>query len=111
MTNQWLTGNAKRESKHLPIRVILRHSTDWWDSWSLRNKIAVTITAKREDGDYQRLYLTKEDLRKMLREAVREADGVTRRAIAMDYLLGLDSKKFGSAIAQLIARREGLAGR
>lgn len=106
ITNQWLKGDPERERGHHPVEGEVS-GTPSRDGWSQRNDVFFRITIYREDdGDYQTVYLTQDEVGKILSQMVKVAEQSARNNVALAILKRLDDAELLQFMTTLLVERK-----
>ena len=104
LTNQWMKYLPDRIRSHTPISTDLKRD-DITDEWCRSNKIKAAFRFVRENGDYQTVFLSTDDVALLLLELVQSADKRARTRVALASLNALDSTTLFSVVAKVFASR------
>lgn len=86
ITNQWLNrGQGRRSRSFSPVNVEV-NAVNPSTTWSKQNGIAVEITAKRVNQQYQELYLTTADAEKVAQSVLQACGDEYRLRVAEELL-------------------------
>jgi len=105
MTSQWLKGKPDRNRPHAPLPVAFRAWKGFGEPWDQEHKVIWILEATQDDGTYQQLYITSEDIAAVLPKLTGGASPQTLEDIACVALSHLNDAQFWNVLRHVLARR------
>jgi hypothetical protein len=110
ITNQWLKGEVQKDRPHCPIPVNPRTWSSDQFAWTAR-KTVVALNFERDNGNYQTVLFTQDDLALVLQTLVEKSDRNTKAKIAVEALSGLTPRVVLSVLAKALSKPKVVASR
>jgi hypothetical protein len=104
ITNQWLKGFLRNRTFHPVSGAVSAKAAS--DSWAKRNGVLLEIRLKKSDGSFQELYLTRDELNKILPTVVELGDVEPRTEAAVASLNSLDDAELLEALKSVLSKRK-----
>ncbi len=104
ITNQWLKGYPERNRSFSPVDGAVTGSASD-DSWSKARNVVLEIKVRRSGGNYQLVFLTQEEINKLLPIVMPAGDQSVRIQVALSVLSGLSDAELLKAMGSLLAKR------
>jgi hypothetical protein len=105
MTKQWLEGRPQRDRDYSPVEVDIYGSPSRGD-WSERNDVFFRIEVFRDDGNYQVVFFTQDEVGKIFSKMVKVAEQSTRINVALAILTRLPDAELLQFMTKLLSERE-----
>ena len=104
ITNQWLKGTIERSRGHHPLEVSFEASQAN-GKWDAEHMVVVDLCMTQNNGDYQSIYLTQNDLAYSLPFLVSLANETTKREIAIRVIRSLEDTPLLQLLSELFVER------
>ena len=98
-------GNGLRNRKHRPRRAEILISAPI-DAFSIKHDVALEIRAHHDDGEYQELLITSEELKAVASAALSECSKPTRLKIVEAALAGASERDLLNLLVRLLKQRQ-----
>ena len=105
VSNQWLNrgqGLRNRSYNPVPVTITCQETTD---AWSQRNEVRVDFTARRPNGQYQTLHLSRAEADAVAATVVSSMSQQGRERLLHGLLRGLSHAKLLRALAVDLRKR------
>lgn len=105
ITKSWLTGDMMAARDYSPMEVEVFGSTSGSD-WSKANDVCFSIEVFRDNGKYRAVYLTQDEVGKILHEMIKVGEPSTRTNVALAILKRLPDAELLQFLTRLLSERE-----
>ena len=104
ITNQWLKGEIERNRGHHPLEVSFE-TCPARGKWDAEHMVVADLRMTQNNGDYQSIYLTQNDLAHSLSFLVSLASETTKREIAIKVIRNLEDTALLQLLSELFVER------
>ena len=100
ITNQWLKGRVLKNRPHSPVSVTVTSRLSTQDEWAKSRSVIAEIFARRSDAYYQTVYITPDEVNKI----VQTLFSVSNLSVQQDEAIKLLSKLSDSELVAVLAK-------